>query len=213
MSDSAIHGPQYTRPPCSSPSPGVCPNSWLLNWCGSSLWLPFLAGLCWGVIIFYGDWLLPEFPLHVSEVRTSNSYTSSSCSQIKEFSDSTSHSVISISILLQGIFPTQGLNRGLPHCRQTPYRLSHQGSLCSSNAIYHCDTMLIMSYSTRLYPVELRDTSFCLGTPTALTKNSIVLLDNSDCSTPVFFTSSYTVIKYTLTHVFFTEQTPLWPFS
>ena len=31
--------------------------------------------------------------------------------------------------LLQGIFPTQGLNPGLPHCRQTIYRLSHQGSL------------------------------------------------------------------------------------
>ena len=30
--------------------------------------------------------------------------------------------------LLQGIFPTQGLNRGLPHCRQTLYHLSHQGS-------------------------------------------------------------------------------------
>ena len=30
--------------------------------------------------------------------------------------------------LLQGIFPTQGLNPGLPHCRQIPYHLSHQGS-------------------------------------------------------------------------------------
>ena len=31
---------------------------------------------------------------------------------------------------LKGIFPTQGLNPGLPHCRvkQTLYRLSHQGS-------------------------------------------------------------------------------------
>ena len=29
---------------------------------------------------------------------------------------------------LQGIFPTQGLNPGLPHCRQTLYHLSHQGS-------------------------------------------------------------------------------------
>ena len=29
--------------------------------------------------------------------------------------------------LLQGIFPTQGLNLGLPHCRQILYRLSHQG--------------------------------------------------------------------------------------
>ena len=31
--------------------------------------------------------------------------------------------------LLQGIFPTQGLNPGLLHCRQTLYHLSHQGSL------------------------------------------------------------------------------------
>ena len=30
--------------------------------------------------------------------------------------------------LLQGIFPTQGLNRGLPHCRQILYHLSHKGS-------------------------------------------------------------------------------------
>ena len=29
--------------------------------------------------------------------------------------------------LLQGIFPTRGSNLGLPHCRQTLYRLSHQG--------------------------------------------------------------------------------------
>ena len=31
-------------------------------------------------------------------------------------------------VLLQGIFPTQGLNPGLPHCRQILYQLSHQGS-------------------------------------------------------------------------------------
>ena len=30
--------------------------------------------------------------------------------------------------LLQGIFPTRGLNSGLPHCRQTLTHLSHQGS-------------------------------------------------------------------------------------
>ena len=30
--------------------------------------------------------------------------------------------------LLQGIFPTQGLNPGLPHCRQILYQLSHKGS-------------------------------------------------------------------------------------
>ena len=30
--------------------------------------------------------------------------------------------------LLQEIFPTQGLNPGLPHCRQILYQLSHKGS-------------------------------------------------------------------------------------
>ena len=30
--------------------------------------------------------------------------------------------------LLQGIFPTQGSNPGLPHCRLILYQLSHQGS-------------------------------------------------------------------------------------
>ena len=30
--------------------------------------------------------------------------------------------------LLQGVFPTQGSNPGLSHCRQTFYHLSHQGS-------------------------------------------------------------------------------------
>ena len=34
--------------------------------------------------------------------------------------------------LLQGIFPTQGLNPGLPHCRQILYHLSHQGSFLIS---------------------------------------------------------------------------------
>ena len=31
--------------------------------------------------------------------------------------------------LLQGIFPTQGSNPGLPNCRQILYQLSHKGSL------------------------------------------------------------------------------------
>ena len=31
--------------------------------------------------------------------------------------------------LLQGIFPTQESNPGLPHCRQILYKLSHKGSI------------------------------------------------------------------------------------
>ena len=32
--------------------------------------------------------------------------------------------------LLQGIFPTQGSNPGLPHCRQILYQLSHREAPC-----------------------------------------------------------------------------------
>ena len=35
--------------------------------------------------------------------------------------------------LLQGIFPTQGLNPGLLHCRRILYRLSYEGSLPSGD--------------------------------------------------------------------------------
>ena len=35
--------------------------------------------------------------------------------------------------LLQGIFPTQGSNPGLLHCRQILYQLSHKGSSLHHN--------------------------------------------------------------------------------
>ena len=47
--------------------------------------------------------------------------------------DHTVHGILQARVgtpsLLQGIFPTQGSNPDLPHCRQILYRLSHQGSL------------------------------------------------------------------------------------
>ena len=43
--------------------------------------------------------------------------------------------------LLQGIFPTQGLNLGLPHCRLTLYCLSHQGSFIPV-VFANCNTSL-----------------------------------------------------------------------
>ena len=46
--------------------------------------------------------------------------------------DYTVHRILQARILayslLWGIFPTQGLNPGLPHCRQILYQLSHKGS-------------------------------------------------------------------------------------
>ena len=40
--------------------------------------------------------------------------------------------------LLQGIFPTQGSNPGLPHCRQILYHLSYQGGLCMCVCVCVC---------------------------------------------------------------------------
>ena len=37
--------------------------------------------------------------------------------------------------LLQGIFPTQELTPGFPHCRQTLYRLSHEGTLPPGSSV------------------------------------------------------------------------------
>ena len=38
--------------------------------------------------------------------------------------------------LLQGVFPTQGLNPSLPHCRQILYQLSHQETLSSLKLVF-----------------------------------------------------------------------------
>ena len=45
--------------------------------------------------------------------------------------------------LLQGIFPTQGLNPCLPHCRQILYCLSHQGSPIYMQTHSSSDSFLI----------------------------------------------------------------------
>ena len=55
-----------------------------------------------------------------------------SCLTLCDPMDHTVHGILQARVgspsLLQGIFPTQGSNPDLPHCRQILYRLSHQGS-------------------------------------------------------------------------------------
>ena len=46
--------------------------------------------------------------------------------------------------LLQGIFPTQGSNLGLPHCRQMLYHLRHQGSASSLKWVQNNPPLLIV---------------------------------------------------------------------
>ena len=73
--------------------------------------------------------------------------------------------------LLQGIFPTQELNPGLPHCRHTLYQLSHKGSpvyvcvsmfMCVSVCVYVC-VCLYLCVSVSVCFSQLFALSTCLA--------------------------------------------------
>ena len=55
--------------------------------------------------------------------------------------------------LLQGFFPTQGLNPGLRHCRWILYHLSHQGGPIYLYLIYICITFIYIYLSTHIHVV------------------------------------------------------------
>ena len=57
--------------------------------------------------------------------------------------------------LLQGTFPTQGSNPGLPHCRRILYHLSHQGSPSFSQILSKTlMTFIHIARPYRLAPLE-----------------------------------------------------------
>ena len=58
--------------------------------------------------------------------------------------------------LLQGIFPTQGSNTGLPHCRQILYQLSYLGS------------PRMLEWEAYPFPVDFPDPGIKLGSPSLL---------------------------------------------
>ena len=114
---------------------------WALRWGGC-----LGPGNTWGVLTHHWlrgvptAWLLPlmasapPFSLGLCQVRSESesrvwlfvSLPGSSIHGI--FQARVLSTGVAFHFLLQGIFPTQGLNPGLPHCRQTLYPLSHQGS-------------------------------------------------------------------------------------
>ena len=57
--------------------------------------------------------------------------------------------------LLQGIFPTQGLNPGLQHCGQILYFLSHQGSLDLGGCCCCCEIACLTVRPHRRQPTRL----------------------------------------------------------
>ena len=63
--------------------------------------------------------------------------------------------------LLQGIFPTQGSNPGLPHCRRILYQLSHKGSPIFNIVVLYsilylpCFSFNIFSLSASIWKISL----------------------------------------------------------
>ena len=105
------HELQHARLPCPSPSPGAYSNSSPSNrWCHptiSSFVIPFSS-------------CLPSFPAVKFSLWPHGLYS-------PQNSPGRNIGVGSLS-LLQGIFPTQGSNPGLQHCRRIPSQLSRKGS-------------------------------------------------------------------------------------
>ena len=55
--------------------------------------------------------------------------------------------------LFQGIFPTQGSNPGLPHCRQILHHLSHQGSpLLALGELINAFKFLYLNFQSSEHP-------------------------------------------------------------
>ena len=82
--------------------------------------------------------------------------------------------------LLQGIFPTQGLNQGLLHCRQVLYHLSHQGNP------YMCMYKYVQTY---IWEREReRDIPFLSTLTFLIPTNSIVnFIKSTEYATLIYF--------------------------
>ena len=91
--------------------------------------------------------------------------------------------------LLQRIFPTQGLNSGLLHCRWILYQLSHQGS------------PRILEWVAYPCPVDLPDPGIELGSPALLG----VLYQLSYQGSLIFCSSAKSLIFLLLLVLFYME--------
>ena len=70
--------------------------------------------------------------------------------------------------LLQGIFPTQGSNRGLLHSRQILYRLSHQESLVDPRSCLNLWPDILHHLGENSEPFSLQNFSFSTSSPLLL---------------------------------------------
>ena len=91
------------------------------SFCFTSVIFFFFFGSCFAISCLYTRWL------EIKHLVSSGSYIFYNSIPVCWSSPSQNTQVGSLS-LLQGIFPTQGLNPGLPHGRRILYQLNHKGS-------------------------------------------------------------------------------------
>jgi len=109
---------------------------WTRGWVGPSRGVAVLPG--WSIRsrnIFNTKYISRAWPCITKHTATILKKVAQSHPTLCGPMDDTVHGILQATILewvafslLQGIFPTQGSNPGLPHCRWILYQLSHQGS-------------------------------------------------------------------------------------
>ena len=94
--------------------------------------------------------------------------------------------------LLQGIFPTQGLNPSLPHCTWILYHLNHQGNPCS--AYQHTQENIRNPNAEASLLQNLQSTSGCISL--MLTGSILVVLQtlSVNCGKSVFHVRAFTCV-------------------
>ena len=99
--------------------------------------------------------------------------------------------------LLQRIFPTQGSNLGLPHCRQTLYHLNHQGSPSTNFCVI---SVLRLTFPLYLFTCTCTGSLLSLGLC-------------SDCAEPglLFFTALALLISVASLAMGYRLQVPMLP--
>ena len=84
--------------------------------------------------------------------------------------------------LLQEIFPTQGSNPGLLHCRQILYQLSHKGSPLSSYPHHYSNGEKNIKHTDSIVGIgNISSVQF-----SSVSQSCLTLCDPMDCSTPGF---------------------------
>ena len=120
--------------------------------------------------------------------------------------------------VLQGIFPTQGSNPGVPHCRRVLYQLSHQGSSISraeskslpnsleilSDTKYLFRYLWLIHYH-RVYSnllIYLQCFSLMVSNLIAINYNSLTYLFNSNNLIKSSNTTCHILVKYNMINVY-----------